>query len=508
MLKNRISIALILIVLLGSFFRLYKLGAVPKGLYVDEVSLGYNAYSILTSGKDEYGISFPLSFRAYGEYKLPGYIYFSVPFIALFGLSAFSVRLLSAVSGILGILGMYLLVYEMFKSEHEHKIGKLLGLSAAFLFAITPWNIHLSRGAFETNLALTLIIYAIYLFYKFIATNSVKWGIISAILFSLSFYTYNAERLFVPSLLIALFAFHLKMINKKLGWVFMGVFVAMSIPALLGLVIGSDSNRAREVFELGNKEHKLGALMGFLQKFLTHFSSDFLFFNGDFSTRNSLKEMGVFLLPQLPLLIAGIFKLTNYSRKSKIILLALFLLAPVSAALTTPVPHALRAYTLVIPMTILSALGLVGIFEIVKKPVKPFFAIFFICVLSYSILTYTHVYYKHYAIKASWDWDEEKSVMAEYVTAHYGNSKRIIIECDTLTVPEYIKFFNATLNKETVSSKYFFVKTFSDIKLQSGDIVAIYGFRFPPTELKNVKELKMSNHNIGYKVGEWVENEI
>ncbi|EKD95597.1 MAG: hypothetical protein ACD_24C00433G0001, partial [uncultured bacterium] len=53
---------LLLIVLLGGALRFYQLASVPPSLARDEVSVGYNAYSILKTGKDEYGRIFPLSF--------------------------------------------------------------------------------------------------------------------------------------------------------------------------------------------------------------------------------------------------------------------------------------------------------------------------------------------------------------------------------------------------------------------------------------------------------------
>ena len=78
---------LILITLLGFAVRIYHVTQVPPSLNWDEVSHGYNAYSILNTGKDEWGVAFPLIFRAFGDYKLPLYIYLTTLPIALFGLS-------------------------------------------------------------------------------------------------------------------------------------------------------------------------------------------------------------------------------------------------------------------------------------------------------------------------------------------------------------------------------------------------------------------------------------
>src|SRR3989344_1223720 len=97
MLRNPSRYVLFLIILLAFFLRIYKLGSVPPSLYWDEASLGYNAYSILKTARDEHGKFLPLTnFAAFGDYKPPGYIYAAVPSIAIFGLNEFAIRFPSA----------------------------------------------------------------------------------------------------------------------------------------------------------------------------------------------------------------------------------------------------------------------------------------------------------------------------------------------------------------------------------------------------------------------------
>ena len=98
----KIKIILGLIVFLAFVLRLYQLGNVPVSLYWDEASLGYNAYSIATTLHDEHGEFLPYSrFIAFGDYKPPGYIYIDALAVKLLGLSEFSTRLPSAMTGII-----------------------------------------------------------------------------------------------------------------------------------------------------------------------------------------------------------------------------------------------------------------------------------------------------------------------------------------------------------------------------------------------------------------------
>src|SRR3989344_8918545 len=101
------KIVLILIITIAIFLRFWDLNVLPPSLNWDEVSLGYNAYSLLKTGQDEWGELMPLSFRAFGDYKLPGYIYLDVPFIYMFGLNEWGVRFLSALLGV----GLTILIF-------------------------------------------------------------------------------------------------------------------------------------------------------------------------------------------------------------------------------------------------------------------------------------------------------------------------------------------------------------------------------------------------------------
>src|SRR3990167_10599272 len=101
---KRTHIYLILILFVSTLFRLWGLGKIPEGFHADEAAFGYNAYSLLKTGKDEYGKVIPLVLRSFDDYKGAIYSYLTVPFVALFGLNEFSVRLPTAIAGTLIIL--------------------------------------------------------------------------------------------------------------------------------------------------------------------------------------------------------------------------------------------------------------------------------------------------------------------------------------------------------------------------------------------------------------------
>ena len=184
------KIILVLIIILAAFLRLYRLSDYPMGLNADEAALGYNAYSLLLTGRDEHGHSWPVNLESFGDFKPAGYAYLLIPFIKIFGLTEFAVRLPSALFGILAVYFIYLLVKELSTES--------CALISAALLAVSPWHLHFSRGGWEVNVATTLMLIGVWLFLK-------KRFELCALSFALSMYTYQSARLVVPLLGIGLF---------------------------------------------------------------------------------------------------------------------------------------------------------------------------------------------------------------------------------------------------------------------------------------------------------------
>lgn len=109
------KILLFAIVIIAFLLRFIDLGKVPNGLNVDEVAFGYNAYSIAKTARDENGKFLPLVFESYGDFKPPIYVYLTVIPVSIFGLNEFSVRFISALTGVLSVLVAYFLFWSYLK---------------------------------------------------------------------------------------------------------------------------------------------------------------------------------------------------------------------------------------------------------------------------------------------------------------------------------------------------------------------------------------------------------
>lgn len=187
-------IALIVIVCIGIFLRFYKLTTIPPSLSHDETAIAYSAYSVLKTGKDEYGKPFPILFRSFDDYKLPGMVYSTIPFVALFGKNELAARLPSALFGTLAIIVMYFIALELTGSP-------VIGLLSALTLALQPWHINFSRQLFESNGAVFwFMIGAFFLLRSRKNYNAILWA---GLCFVLALYFYYSVRLVIP--FVALF---------------------------------------------------------------------------------------------------------------------------------------------------------------------------------------------------------------------------------------------------------------------------------------------------------------
>src|SRR3989344_2922211 len=162
------KVSLISIFVVAFFLRAYNLSEVPVSLFGDELDVGYHAYSILKTGKDYMGNPRPLHFQSIAEWRTPLYLYSAVPTVALFGILPLGVRLPAAIFGVLSIIGMYLLVKELytFVRIEERILGDKLALVAALVMAISPWHIQYSRAGFEVTQLLAFLLFGLYFFIR------------------------------------------------------------------------------------------------------------------------------------------------------------------------------------------------------------------------------------------------------------------------------------------------------------------------------------------------------
>lgn len=444
--KNRLFFLLIIILALA--LRLYKVNEFPVSLYWDEVAIGYNAYSILKTGKDEYGKFLPLSFESFQDTKIPGYIYLTVLSEAILGVNEFAVRLPSVILGIGSVVVIYFLTLELF---YTNKSKNIIALLACFIFTIVPWALQFSRAAFEANGGLFFSLLGIYFFLYFLRTQKKLLQAVLAIV--LSFYFYYQQRLFFPPFLFILSIINIHtLLKQKKQIIFLFLFSSIvTIPIIYQIVTSSGRLSYVSVFSrpeiieqsIKDRIEEGSSLIArfahnryltlsryIVQAYMSHFSPDFLFISGDANPRHGVTGQGALYLWMLPFLILGFIYLWREDVITKIILLTWIFLGPVAASLAVPTPHALRSLLLLPPLVVIISFGITGVFLYLKKNLIPIIFFFgkklLVLIVAVFMFNYLHSYYIHEK-ERSLEWADGYKKLYTYLKKNENNYEQIFI---------------------------------------------------------------------------------
>lgn len=408
--KTKVLLALIFLFFLVT--RVYKIAEIPPSVYWDEASIGYNAYSIAADFKDEWGNFLPLHFRAFGEFKLPVYIYTVVPFVKIFGLNAQAVRL----PAVLYTLGTLCLVYFLTKKI----TGKdVLGILATFILSVSPWLFIFSRTGYEATAGLFFFLLATYLF---LYNKKKSLGLVlSTLFFIASFYSYNSFRIIIPLWLVILFVYRFRErgeLKKQLGVIAFSVilFTVSLVPVYRLYRFDSGAVRLSTVQIKSSGE--------FVANYLSHLSPNFLFLNGDTNARSQIPGHGELFYIDLPLILLGLAVIVKSKKFYCYLPLLMILLSFVPAALTKESPHALRSILSAPGFAVLSAFGIGIVINKYKNYQKMFLSAL---VATYLVFFgfYTKDFFTVYPDRNATDWQYQyKQIFMEqksgYVTEQFA----------------------------------------------------------------------------------------
>ena len=407
---KKIIVALILIVVLGFGLRFYKLGMAPPSISWDEAAVGYNAWTILHWGKDEWGRTLPLVFKSFEDYKHPLHVYLTVPFIAIFGPTDFGVRAPSAFFGVANIIVVFFLVRQMFKKDY-------LALVTALVLAISPYNIDFSRFNHELNFVIFFFMAGLYCFFR--GLEKKNWLLPLGFAFlGLDLLGYHSAKIIVPAVLVLLLLLYFRKLIQirrlfAVGIISFSFFAALLFiePQLLGTarIEQTSSSQDRNVQVI-------------VTKYLSHFSSTFLFTNGDTNPRLS-SQTGMFYPIDAPFLIIGllgcIWLIVKNRQKESLVVLAWALLAPIPASFSSEFPHAGRAMFMTGSWHIIIAFGIIAAISQWKdKYLAIGMVLFAVIMYGQDSTRYLRNYYLEYSDRYAIDWQYGMSQVADFVSKH------------------------------------------------------------------------------------------
>lgn len=431
---------LFMIVLFAGVLRFWNLSSVPPSLSHDEVAIGYNAYSILMTGKDEYGIRFPLLFKSFDDYKLPGMVYASVPSIKLFGLNELGVRFPSAFLGTLTVF----LFYFIAKIFTKKNVSKSLIITLFFAFSL--WHINFSRQSFESNGALFFLTAGTYFLLK--ADKKLRNLYCASFFYAISLYFYYSVRLVIPFLLLSFFILNFKTLLKNLKIVFVSLLIGIAVlfPLLPNIFSPSGFTRINKVSVVNDPDYvvrktkyaliiarnnniltkiiynrRVALLQTVVSNYFKNFSYSEIFVKGTGS-------MGLLYVFELPFFILGIYYLFRARTPLKWILIAWFFSAPLAGALTTDQPNSLRTLLNAPMFSLMSGLGFWTIFKLFKNTrFKYLFLAFSVLIFGFYLSKFLNNYYYLYPRAHSLDFGDGNKQMINYVIQNENKYKAIYI---------------------------------------------------------------------------------
>lgn len=224
------KIVYIIILLIGAAARIYRLAATPGGINQDEAFGAHEAWSLLSSGKDSFGYSWPMYLTTWGSGMSVWNSILMIPFIAVFGRHIWVFRLPQVIVGIATLIAVEKIVKETMDEE--------TALWAMFLLAINPWHIMMSRWGLDCNLAPGFLIFGLLFFV--LGIKKERYYILSALFYGLSLYCYATIWPVVPFLVLLQGSYLLYVKKARITkWtVASGLLLGiLAIPAFLFLLV-------------------------------------------------------------------------------------------------------------------------------------------------------------------------------------------------------------------------------------------------------------------------------
>jgi len=412
----------------------------PPGFYIDESSIAYNAHLIATTGHDEHGVSNPLFFRAFGDYKNPTYIYVLAAIFRVTGPSIRVARLFSATLGVLAVLALALLAARLSKNW---QVGFLVGLTAL----LTPWLFELGRVVIEV--AMYPLVLVLFLLCLRRASEKTSWSIADmlglAFTLALLTYTYSVGRLFGPLLALGLVLFvtRLRWRSVVLTW---GLYASLLLPALVFHLRhpGAITGRFTLISFITSQSGYLEIAFEFIKHYLGNLNPWRMLVTGDPNTHQiaTIYGLGLVLAPTFVLAVAGILIVVLRKRRESWWIFVLYGLAVsiVPASLTKEYFHMLRLAALPVFVIVLTVPALQWFLEKENRSRRAMLiALFAVTMLQGVIFQWQY----HASVRSPWrrhlfDADYPTKILP---TALAAAAPKPIYLVDAPPIPGYIQAF-------------------------------------------------------------------
>lgn len=340
---------------------------VPGGYFADEPSIALNAACVAATGADEYGVSHPLFFRAFGEYKQPVYIYLLSALYRIWRPSLDGARLFSMALGLFAVAVFLHLARSAGLGEPTRRPW-FVALGASFCL-LSPWLLVIARFPVECTLVPLVGALQALAVHRLLATRRFAWALADGALVGLGVYVYHPLKIVPLAHFFLLGAIALSRVRREPRLLALCAVAALAAATAMGPFVA-------DLFGAGHSLARYHAVGGHLDArtlarlYFVHFNPVFLFLRGDANLRHHLGLGGELNLVFLPLLLGGAVEAGRRAWRGDPFALHSLLLPPLCllpASLSADgVPHALRTNVALVPLWTLALFGAVAAWRFVE----------------------------------------------------------------------------------------------------------------------------------------------
>jgi hypothetical protein len=372
---KKVILALILILIIGSIFRLWQINNIPPGIYPDEAINANQGWQAAESGN--YQVFYPENHGREGLFiNLLGLSF------SIFGISILSFKIVSILFGLLTIIGIFLLTNEIFQPIAPVKQRRFIALLSSFLLATSFWHINFSRIGFRAIMLPFILTFTFYFLFKGLRKKSKISFILAGIMYGIGFHTYISFRLSVILLAILIFLWmyvYFKKRELKEFFVFGLYFIIPTI--IFALPLGAYFLQNPEDFVSRTTPISIFAQENSIKAFFVSLVGHLSMFNiyGDPNWRHNFAAYPMLPIPLGIMFLVGLafsikktltlIKNKNLVSANSFLLLIIWFSVMLLPGILTyeGIPHALRVIGVIPVIYIFISIGFWHIYKIIRK---------------------------------------------------------------------------------------------------------------------------------------------
>lgn len=445
----------VLAVFVAVFIRVYRFGQVPGGFNQDGAMAAVDAKALAEYGTDRFGMRYPVHLTAWGIGQMSALLsYLMIPFIKVFGLVPFAVRLPSLLLSLAGLACLYGFAKDVF--------GKNVGLIVLCFAAINPWHILQSRWTVDCNLYAHFFLFGVF-FLSRAVQNERRRGylILSMAMFGLCMYCYGISIYTMPVFLLAACIYLLAAKKVSVADVLLSaaVYLLVAWPFIAVMAINffgwdtietpfftlpyfPDSVRFNDI--LFFSPHKLSQLAENFKAMFRITASQ-----AKDLPWNDVRNFGTMYLISMPFAVLGLGRLLyEFRKKAGAVLLLLFLGTGIWCGLTTNEVNINRLNIIYYPIIVLAGIGIYNVVRMISLPQLKYGIA---AVYAALFLLFAREYFTGFAADVSAQF--EKNMGDALSSLKESNAEKIYITAKNRKVSEILTLFWCDIDAEYFQGK-------------------------------------------------------